>query len=347
VLIHFYQPRGTFNRGKLRLISCTILAGCGGDSGSSNSAPPAAVVPAPPPAAPVTATINTGELKPQSGAMFIAASMDLMTTGGVSQTNGVITGGMTSNRLTMIDTPQFSGSYSSTTGYHLADSVNTISFGQAQLSADTTTTNGNGVVVFANIVGSVEDYLAMYQVTTYTSSVKGSGYTTAKYGGIGGWQHTVVSGMARQTRLDYFGFGIPTPIVAMPQTGIVKFTLLVSGNYATDTDLWLLTGGSSDFITVDFGARTITGSVALSGQNFYKNVVGGIGSLPITGKFSGNSFSGSIVNGSLNTSGSVSGQFHLIFVGPNANEIVLTYVANDGTQAAVGAAVGVVDPYAQ
>ena len=270
--------------------------------------------------------------------------MDLTTTGGVSETNGVITGGMTSNRVTTFDTPQFSGAYGG--GYHLMDSANTIVFGAPQLSIDTTQPNGNGIVLFTKVAGSIEDYLALYQETTFTSSVKGAFYTSAQYAGIGGWQHTVVNGTSRQTRLDYFAFGSPTPVNAMPHSGSIRFTILGSGNYATDTDLWFLTSGSSDFITIDFGARTVSGSISLAGQNFFKNQVGGIGHLPVEGSFTGNSMVGSFSFGSLDTSSSVPGQFHLMFVGPNASELIITYVANDGRQAAVGAVVGVIDPNA-
>lgn len=331
------------------LVTCATLAGCGG--GGSTTSPIAVVGNAPTPTPSDTSTptptpsptgaLATGEVKPAADAVFISATMDLTTTGGVSETNGIITGGMTSNRITAIDTPSFSASYNS--GYRLADSVNAVSFGQAQLSIDTTQRNGNGIVLFTNM-GTAEDYLALYQQTTYSSSVKGAGYTTAQYGGTAGWQHTVVTGSSRHTRLDYFAYGSPTPVSAMPHSGVVKFSMLSSGNYATDTDLWFLSSGSGNYITVDFGAGTVTGSLGLAGQNFYKNVVGGIGSIPLTGSFTGNSMSVSFPYGSIGTSGGVPGQFHLLFVGPRANEIIVTYVANDGAQAAVGAAVGVIDP---
>ncbi|MES2288789.1 MAG: hypothetical protein V4530_03550 [Pseudomonadota bacterium] len=272
--------------------------------------------------------------------------MELTTTGGVSQTNGVITGGMTSARSTIFDTPGFGGSYATSSGYRLSDAVNMMTFGTAQLAYDTTRPLGNGIVLFTNVAGIVEDYLAIYQETTYSSSVRGSGYTTAKYGGKGGWQHTVVNGTSRRTRLDYFAYGSATPLNAMPRSGVVRFAILGSGNYATDTDLWFLTSGTGNYITVDFGAGTVSGSVGLSGENFYKSEVGGIGSLPISGSFTGNSLSGTITNGSLGARSGVLGQFRLMFVGPAANEVVITFVANDGTQAAVGAVVGVIDPYA-
>lgn len=328
------------------LASCAVLASCGG--GGSNATGPVVVTAAPTPTPTTTPTptpgaLNTGEVKPTAASLFIAGSMELNTTGGVAQTNGIITGGMTNSRFTTIDPPLFSGSYSGSTGYRLSDAVNAASFGPAQLSFDTTTRNGNGVVLFTNIAAA-EDYLALYQQTTYSSSTKTSGYTTAQYGGTAGWQHTVVNGSSRHSRLDYFAYGTPTPVGAMPRSGVVRYSMLGSGNYATDTDLWFLSSVNGNVITVDFAAGTVSGSLGLSGQNFYKSVVGGIGSIPLDGSFTGNAMSASFSFGSLNASGRVPGQFRLLFVGPNANEVIVTYVANDGSQAAVGAAVGVIDP---
>jgi hypothetical protein len=120
---------------------------------------------------------------------------------------------------------------------------------------------------------------------------------------------------------------------------------LTQGNYATDTDLFFLSSQNGNVITVDFGAGTVSGSLGLAGENFFKSVVGGIGSFPLAGNFTGNSYSVSFPFGNLGTSGGVPGQFHLLFVGPNADELVLTYVVNDGFQAAVGAAIAVRDPH--
>ena len=273
----------------------------------------------------------------------MSATMDLTTLGGTKQTDGVITGGATTERSTYLPTPQFTASYSA--GYRLSDGANSATFGQAQLTFDTTHPNGNGTVLFTNLSGAAEDYLAVYQETTYSSSPKGSGYTTARYGGIAGWQHTTGAAGARRSRLDYFAYGSLTPVGSIPQSGVVKYTLLSSGNYATATDLWFLPSGSSNFLTVDFGAKTVSGSLGLGGQNFYKNVEGGVGSFPIIGTFAGNSFEGSFTDGSFDTSGAVPGQYRLYFVGPNANEVILTFSFDDGRQAGVGAAIGVVDPF--
>ncbi|WP_375381528.1 transferrin-binding protein-like solute binding protein [uncultured Sphingomonas sp.] len=265
----------------------------------------------------------------------------------MSESHGVITGGMTSGRSTTFDTPQFNASYTAQAGYRLADAMNAATFGSAQLTSDSTSTNSNGTVLFSNIAGSTENYLALYQATTYSSSVKGSGYTAARYGGVGGWQHTIVSGSLRQTRLDYFAYGTATPLTAMPHTGQVKYSLSTSGNYATNTDLWFLSGSSGNAITIDFAAGTVSGNISLSGQNFYKSQVGGIGYLPLKGTINGNSITGSILNGDLGTSGSVPTQFRILFIGPNANELVISFVANDGSQAAVGSSIGIIDPFFQ
>jgi hypothetical protein len=327
------------------LAPCAALASCSGGSSPSGSvvisSPTSTPTPTPTPTPAPAGTLGTGEIKPAADATYISATMELTTTGGTSQTNGIITGGTTSARVITFDTPLFTGSYSSRTGYRLSDAVNAATFGPGQLALDTTTTNGNGTVLFTNVSGSIADYLALYQASTYTSSTKGMGPTTAHYGGSGGWQHTV----SGHTRLDYFAFGSATPVGSMPRLGVVKFSILAAGNYATDTDLWFLPSSTSNFITVDFGTGTVTGSLSLSGENFFKNEVGGIGSMPIRGSVSGNAVTGPIVNASMGSSGSVPGQFHLVFVGPNADEIIMTYVAGDSTRAAVGAAVGIVDPF--
>jgi len=325
------------------------LSACGGGGGSS-PAPPVSVTPTPTPtpsaaptATPTPASLNTGEVKPAPGATFISATMELDTSGGYSQTNGIITGGATSGRTVILDTPQFTGTYDA--GYRLSDAVNTATFGSAQVSLDSTSINGNGIVLFTSASNVAADYLALYQATTYTSSVKGMGYTAARYGGAGGWQHTVGNGANAHTRLDYFAYGSATPASAMPKSGVVHFTILRSGNYATDTDLWFLPSGSSEILTVDFGAGTVAGTISISGENFFKNEVGGVGSFPVNASINGNVAIGSFSNAPIGPSANVPGQFRILFVGPNANELVITFVAMNASRAAVGAGVGVVDPF--
>lgn len=323
------------------------VSGCGGGGGSS-SAPSVSVTPTPGPSptptptpTPSAAALGTGEIKLAADAVFISATLDLDITGGYSQTNGIVTGGLTSGRTATVDTPQFVGSYNA--GYLLSDAVNAATFGQAQLLRDTTAPNGYGTVVFSNTNSAKADYLALYQATTYSSSTKGSGYTTAKYGGAGGWQHTVGNGDTAHTRLDYFAYGTPTPTGAMPKSGVVRYSVLKNGNYAADTDLFFLTQGSSEILTVDFAAGTISGQLGIVGQNFFKSQVGSIGGLVLKGNISGNSATGSFVDPSINQNTAVPGKFRIMFVGPNANELIITFIAIDGSQAAVGSGVGIVD----
>ncbi len=287
---------------------------------------------------------NTGEVKPDASSTFISANLELDITGGASQMNGVITGGATSGRSTEIDTRNFNANYSNLVGYTLSDAFNSINFSPIQLTRDTTIRNGNGVVLFTNIVENRQDYLALYQQTAFSSSSEGGGFTTARYGGTAGWQNTVLVGQARRTRLNYFGYGPATPVAAMPRSGIVTFSVLATGNYATDTDLWFLSSGNGNVISVDFGTQTVSRKIGLRGENFFKSVVGGIGSFPIDGAIIGNSLTGSFSEGSFGTSGRVPGQFKLLFVGPSAEELIITFVVNDGSQALAGAAVAVREP---
>lgn len=335
----------------LGLASCALLAACGGGgSGGGISVVPGGGTPTPTPTTSPTPTptptpgvggLNTGELKPTADATFIAATMDMTTTGGgVSELTGEAAGGTTGNRLAVLDTPGFAARYDSANGYHLTDAENNVTFGAAQLTSDTTATDKfYPTVLFTKLTTSSEDYLALYKEKVTTSSILGSGSAEPKYGGIGGWQHTDIVSGARQTQLDYFAFGPATPVSAMPRSGIVKFSLMGSGNYADDTDLWFTT--QLDTITVDFGAGTISGSISPVGSNFYTGGIGGLYSVTLAGTINGNT-----VTGATGSSVAVaSGQFRLLFVGPNADEIIITHIGQDGRGTYVGSSVGVRNPY--
>lgn len=326
------------------------LAGCGGggSGGGTISAVPGGSTPTPTPSAtptptttPTPAALNTGEIKPTDGATFIATTMELTTTSGATNNlTGQTTGGTTSNRVTVFDTPGFTGSYAATTGYRLSDATNGVDFGPGQLTSDTTATDPTyPTVLFTKVASPIEDYLALYKVSVTTTSVLGSGTVTPKYGGIAGWQHTTVSAGSRRTRLDYFGFGPATPSSAMPHTGVVKFSLAGFGNYAADTDLYFTT--QYDDLTIDFGAGTITGKITAGGRNFFNAGFGGLYSVSLSGMINGSSVTGSTGSGIA----VASGQFRLQFIGPNAEEVIVTFVGQDGRGSYVGSAVGVRNPY--
>ena len=125
----------------------------------------------------------------------------------------------------------------------------------------------------------------------------------------------------------------------MPRAGIVKFSLTGSGNYAGATDLYYI--NHLNEVTVDFGAGTVSGMINGAGTNFFTNGFGGVFNFTFTAAITGNSSSGDTESGPPLSSG----QFRLLFVGPNADELIVTYVGQDGRGTYVGSSVGVRNPY--
>lgn len=328
----------------LTLASCALLVGCGGGGGSGSTATPAPS-PAPAPSSTPTPTpspsgLNTGEIKPSAGATLIAASMELTTIGNLFNClTGATPGASTGSRLTGFDPSSFAVSYGTTTGYDIRDAVNSAVFGPAQLVSDTTNTAPFPPVLFARAGSGTEDYLALYKNVNTTTSILGTGTVTPSFAGNGGWQHTVLNEGSRRTRLDYFAFGTPTPESAMPRSGVVKFSLMGAGNLASDTDLYFMSYNTT--VTVDFDAGTVTAIVAANGSNLFTGGVGGLLGITLAGPIIGNAVSGP-------TTSSVavaSGQFRLLFIGPNAEEMIVTFVGNDGRADYVASGVGVRNPY--
>lgn len=337
---------GSMRKWALIASTCLFVSACGdgGSTGGSVSVVPGGSSSAPTPtptASPTpTATLNTGELKPSPDATFMSATMDLtMGPGATNSLTGRTTGGTTTNRLITLNTPGFGGSYNSATGYSLFDASNKAAFGANELISDTTSTDKiYPTVLFSKVASPVEDYLALYKEYSTTATSSAVVVLTPKYGGVGGWQHTIASSSSKQTRLNYFAFGSPTPLSAMPKTGVVKFWLVGSGNYAGDNDLWFTNQG--DNITVDFGSGTINARLTVSGRNFYADAIGGLFAVAIKATIDGNGATGP-------TSSSVavaSGSFRLAFIGPNADEVLVTYVGQDGRGSYVGSSVGVRSP---
>ncbi|MCA1196377.1 hypothetical protein K9B35_00210 [Sphingomonas sp. R647] len=329
----------------LGLAFITLLSACGGGGSGTVTAPSTGSSPTPSPGVSPSPAPGpgaaSGELKPSADATFIAALLQMTTTvGTTSELTGQTSGGTTSNRSVTLDTPGFSASYSVGTGYSLADSFNRSIFGLAQLTSDTTASDPfHPTVLFTRPAAGAVDYLALYKFKVTTTSILGSGSVEPRYGGVGGWQHSIADPGARRTRLNYFAFGPVTPVAAMPRSGVVKFTLMGSGNYAGDSDLYF--ASQSDTITVDFGTGSVTGSLSANGSNLFTGGFGGIYSARLNGTISGNAVAGP-------TSSSVavaSGEFRLLFVGPSADEIIVTHVGQNGRGHYVSAAVGVRNPY--
>ena len=246
----------------------------------------------------------------------------------------------TSNRSITMDTPGFAASYSALAGYSLADSSSSARFGPSNLQSDGSTPDiYYPSVLFSKVDSPLEDYLALYKVSARTESSKGIGTVKPQYAGNAGWQHSVSGLNGRRTRLDYFAYGPATPVVDMPKTGVVKYSLLGSGNYAADRDLWFI--GNLDQVVVDFGAGTISGMVSATGSNFFNGNTGGVFSIVLNGAIVENGVTGPTESGIA----VASGQFRLLFVGPHADEMIVTYVGQDGRGTFVGSAAGVPNPY--
>ncbi len=315
------------------------LASCGG-GGSSNTAggspsPTPTTTPSPTPS-PSSGGLATGEIKPSSGATYISATMEMTSTGQLSNNlNGEVNNASTSERETLLDTPSFTASYSPNTGYELADELISGNFGPDQLVGES-----SSEVLFSIIEATRERYLALYKHSVTTSSPSGTGTFEPEYAGSAGWQNTVLGSGSLRTRLNYFAYGPATPANDMPRSGVVKFSLLGSGNYASDTDLYFIT--NNDIVTVDFENGTVTGSVAGIGQNLFSGGGGGVYSFTFTGDIDGNTVTGPTAS----TIAVASGDFRMIFVGPQAEEFIFTFVGQTGRGTYVGSAVGVRNPFA-
>jgi hypothetical protein len=260
--------------------------------------------------------------------------------------SGVTGSGTTADRSTQINSPQFSASYNRTLGYAFADAASSASFAGSDVTSDTTAPNKGGTVIFSKSNSSIFDYLALYKIGVTTSSIRGSGYTEPRFAGIGAWQHTIVNGGIRQTRLNYFGYGPLTPASSIPVAGTIKYSIFGSGNFAEPTDLWFMSAVRS--IEVNFSTKQVSGEISLSGENLFTGGFGGLGQFVFSTGFSGNPHTASFVNPNVNTGRFFSMPFtvRIGFFGPNAEEILITLVATDANRSIVGAFVGFVDPFA-
>jgi hypothetical protein len=325
------------------LAACLVLSGCGGDGGTQGVTPvpttPTSPTPTPttaptptPTPTPTGSPVTTSEVKPTAGAAFLSATLSLTTGPGTfNQLTQMVAGGSTQARQTNVTTSQFALSYSDATGYHISDMLNAAAFGGANLISDTTKSSADyPTVLYGTKSPGIEDYFARYDYSVTSSSGNTSGTYKGVYGGIG-----VVNADSRQTQLDFFAFGPATPASTMPASGVVKFFLLGSGNYATDQSLFFVT--EPTIMTVDFGAGTVSAAVGLVGHDFFNDSYGGVTAFRIVGKINGNEIQAPVQS----DIATVSGNFHLLFVGPNADELIVTFVTQDSVRASVGSAVGV------
>jgi len=301
------------------LLGCMVLlASCGGGGGGATSGTP---TPTPNPTPTPTPTPNptTGEIRPPADAVVAASRMDL-----------IVNGTTTSNRFALLAPHDFSLTFDPANAqYHLTDPDNSAVFGSAQFTKETSVPDFFPRVEWESHATSTDDYLVIFKAPNATPPV------TPRYGAYGAWQHNSNSGGGPfGVRLIYFAYGSPTPSGSMPHTGRVTYRIVGTANYADDSRLFF--AQTDTLVTVDFVAGTVSGTVALTGADFFGDNLGGLLGVSLPGTINGN-----VVDAPLSsTIATLTGQFHLQFLGPNADELELTYEGNDPREAFAGAAIG-------
>ena len=142
-----------------------------------------------------------------------------------------------------------------------------------------------------------------------TESIGGAGYSYSRFG------------MLSQTNdignSEVFYVGKQT--ITMPTTGKITYM----GNAVTSGVDWKSVAQSSNKFTVDFGAKTINGTVGSFGQqssSAFSNVI--VGDTTLTGKINGSTFSGTTSTPlASKAQPTLSGSFSGAFFGPNAEEL--------------------------
>ena len=303
------------------------LISCGGEDFAS---PPTSggEVPAPTPAPGV---LNTGEVKLTASSTLIAASLEFTSSKQLGSNLGDETDtGSTSDRSTELNSPSFSLSYTSTAGYGIADASNSASFGPERLEFEDDST-----VLFALTDPVQEKFLALYKPEARTTKDGETATVSPKLAGTGGWQVTTIGESSSRTRLNFFAYGPTTPVAAMPQSGIAKYTIFNRGNYARDDAVFYVEGGIT--LTVNFDNGTVKGSLGGVGRNLFSGGSAGLIVANIDGTIVGNQSGGPTIS----TRAVHDGEYRLFFVGPAAEEVIITYVGSDLPDNYVGAIVGV------
>ena len=308
------------------LLGCSLLLmGCGGGgSGSDGVSVVPGVTPTPSPAPNPTPSPTppagpaTGEVKPTSDAVVSAATLEL--------TRTTVT---TSARSVQGDA-SFQLSYSAATRiYTLTDAIRTRAFGPSQFIEETSAPAFPPGVTFARNDGGGREFLLIAKAPNASPPV------INRYGAYGAWQHTEDQASATRIRLNYFTYGSPTPVAAMPSSGKVRYRVTGTGNYARDDGLFITT--SDTFVDVDFAAGTIFAVPGLTGDDFLTGGFGGLIGFRTRGVISGNTSTGDIES----DIATVRGRFKYIFYGPNAEELAIVFSGGDDRASFVSAGVGI------
>lgn len=292
---------------------CLPLAACGG--GSSNGVgnlPPPAPAPTPSPAPPPTNTTLTNLVASQSfvnDAASTAVTFDLTT-------GTAISGSARRNSLTV--------SYdAANASYTLTVEGRTDTFGASAGLADTQFEK-----VYTKIADGRRDYLTLVKVP-YTGSLE------TRYVGLGYWQRNILEPGRQTTDYVAFTYGLPTPIAAVPRTGLAGFYVDAFGLVTAPGEEPRSFEGRGE-LTVDFTTgifstlTSVTEIDLVSGGETYGGLIEltAAGHLAADGSFSGNA----LYSGGLGRAGgTLGGRFY----GPNSEELGATFAASNAAGMAV------------
>ena len=325
---------------RLRYVACVsviaLLAGCGsgGGNGSGSTStvigpgstptptPTPSSTPTPTPTPTPTAAVTL--VTPQVGAVTAAATLDFLLAGDDNRNS-------TQDWRTTQPTPGFALTYdASTRTFRLADDQRNVTFTADEITYDSAYRDGLPRIEYGLRSVDTADFLVVFKgpLANYIE-------VTPRYAAYGAWQHNA-GGSPLNIRLDYFTYGTPTPVAAMPHTGTTTFRLIGSGNQAEASNLDFLQ--TDTLFNVDWAAGTITASVLLNGSNFFKDETGGAGAFSVVGTISGN---GSTGNLTFTGAPGRPGRYEIHFYGPNADEMAIVYSGANEYAGFAGAAVGV------
>lgn len=317
---------------------CCLLSACGGGDGSSGvpivsgpvgsaptptPSPPSTPTPSPPATPSPAPTAEVSLILPPADAVVTSATLDFVLTG-----NEVAN--KTSDWVTTQPAAAFALNYNaSTSTFLLADDQRSRSFDPSQIFSDSSYRDGLPSRQYGQNTLSNKDFLVVFK-----GPLANVTQVSPKYGAYGAWQHNEGTSPVR-IRLDYFTYGSPTPVAAMPRSGQTTFRVIGSGNH-TDAGGLFFTQTNTLF-TVDWSTGKIIASVLVTGSDFLRDSTGGVNAFTISGTVAGNGSQGSLFYG---TGIDRPGQFTIRFYGPNADELALVYTTTNQYGGEVGVALG-------
>lgn len=299
------------------IVACSALAlvGCGGSGGGSAGSGATGSTgssPTPSPSSPTPTPGTTGETKPTASTAAFATGQILTVTGSTQ----TLSGGATTGRSVTGINGAFALGYNATSRtYTLTNEERTQTFAPATFFAETSPPDYFPRVEFHSAGSATADFLVFFKQANATPAI------ATNFSAYGAWQHNDVQPAGTRVRLDYFVYGTPTPAASMPHSGTVTYRWSGTGNYAEDGRLYFTQ--SYNTMTVNFATGEVKTNIVLTGTDFLSNNFGGLIGVNYTGTISGNA-----ADGPLSFSAATwSGNAHIVFFGPNAENVGIVYSA--------------------